>query len=192
MSDNEKGFASRWSKKKAEAREETVTTVSLEEQSDLTLEEQSDLILEEQNSLQETEPSNDDMLTEEDFDDVDFDALDKSSDYTRFVKSNVPAAIQKKALRKLWDSDSVFEVLDGMNDYDEDFTGDGLAGKVLKTAYQVGRGFVTDEDEAEKVTKSDDAEAPDEQVAETREIDVDDDQEKLTEAPASEKTTVDL
>lgn len=188
MSGDEKGFASRWSKRKAEAREETPADSSLEEQKVSSLEEQDE--------IQEIEPSDDDLLTEEDFDDVDFDALDKFSDYTRFVKSNVPAAIQQKALRKLWGSDSVFEVLDGMNDYDEDFTGNGLAGKVLKTAYKVGRGFLSNEDEPEKTTKSDDVPVPEEQVSETRKIDVEKDREELreelTEAPTGETSKVDL
>lgn len=184
MSGEEKGFASRWSKRKAEAREESAVDDFVEEQTIASLKEQDE--------IQETEVSEDELLTEEDFDDVDFDALDKSSDYTRFIKPNVPAAIQKKALRKLWDSDSVFEVLDGMNDYDEDFTGDGLAGKVFKTAYKVGRGFITDEDEPEKIAELESAPAPDEQVSETREIDIESDQEELVEITTDEKTTVDL
>ncbi len=130
----DKGFAERWSKRKVAARESEADAVPLPEE-------------EISPAVQETD---EELLSEEDFDDVDFDALDKSSDYTRFIKANVPAAIQKKALRKLWGSDPVFEVLDGMNDYDEDFTGNGLAGKVLKTAYKVGRGFLNDEDEPDK------------------------------------------
>ncbi|HFC04625.1 MAG TPA: DUF3306 domain-containing protein [Rhizobiales bacterium] len=137
MSGDEKGFAARWSERKIAAREDSVTNEILPDQ---------DLSLPEEHAIEDVpDADGSELLTEEDFDDVDFEALDKSSDYTRFAKSNVPAAIQQKALRKLWESDSVFEVLDGMNDYDEDFTGNGLAGKVLKTAYKAGRGFLTEE-----------------------------------------------
>ena len=137
MSKDKQGFAARWSKKKAEARLEAQTSGAPE--------------ADETANNDESAPEPDgEMLSEADFEDVDFDALDKSSDYTRFIAANVPAAIQKKALRRLWASDEVFEVLDGMNDYDEDFTGTGLAGKALKTAYKVGRGFVTDDDRPEQ------------------------------------------
>ena len=138
MTADEKGFAARWSKRKVAARQE--------ENDDLQ-EEIQDQAVSDQSVPDQQKNTEEELLTEEDFDDVDFDALDKSSDYTRFAKANVPAAIQKKALRKLWESDSVFEVLDGMNDYDEDFTGNGLAGKVFKTAYKVGRGFLSDDEE---------------------------------------------
>jgi len=137
MSNDEKGFAARWSKRKAAARQDddTEDAVQVPELSDA----------DERGDAEAEKDGDSEVLTEEDFEDVDFDALDKSSDYTRFARANVPAAIQQKALRKLWASDSVFEVMDGMNDYDEDFTGNGLAGKVLKTAYKVGRGFLSDD-----------------------------------------------
>jgi len=143
ISDN-KGFAARWSKRKVEARQETDLKDQPEEEAALV---QPQPEAELPQIVADTDAPDSEMLTEADFEDVDFEALDISSDYTRFIQTNVPEEIQKKALRKLWDSDSVFEVLDGMNDYDEDFTGDGLAGKVFKSAYKVGRGFITDEDD---------------------------------------------
>ncbi len=144
MNNDDKEFLSRWSQRKAEARKDGKER----EENDAA-------------APGETEPAPEgEMLAESDFDDVDFDALDNSSDYTRFAKANVPGAIQKLALRKLWDSDPVFEVLDGMNDYDEDFTGTGLAGKALKTAYKVGKGYLLDEDEPpEETAKSKDTPA---------------------------------
>lgn len=148
MADEDEGFLSRWSKRKSVTRsdngkQELQQTAKLAPELDPHANE-ADIEIALTNS---SEPSQTEMLGEADFEDVDFDRLDKSSDYTRFIKANVPAAIQKRALRKLWTSDSVFEVLDGMNDYDEDFTGDGLAGKIFKTAHKVGRGFITDEDD---------------------------------------------
>ncbi len=138
-SDNEEGFLSRWSKRKGAARESSDEEDNADGLETAAIGNDGD------------EPaidgsSGEEMLDASDFDDVDFDKLDESSDYTRFIKANVPASIQQQALRKLWTSDPVFEVLDGMNDYDEDFTGTGLAGKVLKTAHKIGRGFVDDED----------------------------------------------
>lgn len=149
MADEHEGFLSRWSKRKTDIRsgdsaEETPKTAALASESDPRVDTDGNEIT----SVVSSEDTRVEMLEEADFEDVDFDELDKSSDYTRFIKANVPAAIQKRALRKLWASDSVFEVLDGMNDYDEDFTGNGLAGKIFKTAHKVGRGFLTDEDDA--------------------------------------------
>ena len=151
MSTPENGFMDRWSKRKSDARSKTPETPELELQDKAAgpgdmanLAEQPGLPA----PLPGAEPPGADPAgAEAEFDDVDFDKLDKSSDYTRFIRTNVPAAIQRRALRKLWASDPVFEVLDGMNDYDEDFTDAALAVKTLKTAWQVGKGYLKDEDE---------------------------------------------
>ena len=97
------------------------------------------------------------VLTEEDFADVDFDALDYESDYRRFMVKGVPELIQRKALRKLWQSNPILACVDGLNDYDEDFTDAALAVDAIKTAYKVGRGYLSDEDleEMEKIGKPD-------------------------------------
>jgi len=49
------------------------------------------------------------------------DTLTAESDFTRFMADGVPELLRKAALRKLWRSSPVFAVLDGLNDYDEDF-----------------------------------------------------------------------
>lgn len=65
-------------------------------------------------------------------------------DFSAFMADGVPAFLRKRALRVLWRSNPVLANLDGLNDYDEDFTSPELTQKVLATAYQVGRGFVTE------------------------------------------------
>lgn len=88
-------------------------------------------------------------LTEEDFTDADFAALDARSDYTRFMGDKVPAAIRQKALAKLWTSDPVFAGLDPIHDYHGDYTDAAVAVKEgLATAYRVGRGFLNDDEVA--------------------------------------------
>lgn len=90
------------------------------------------------------------MLTEADFADVDFAALDASSDYSRFMASNVPDAIRRKALQKLWTTDPLFTSIDPCHDYHGDYTDAAVAvGDSLKTAYRVGRGFLDDKELAE-------------------------------------------
>ncbi len=77
----------------------------------------------------------------------DIDSLDKTSDFSVFLKEGVPEAIRRKALRRLWRLDPVLANLDGLNDYDEDFSVLGLVAGQLKTIYKVGKGYL-DEDEA--------------------------------------------
>src|SRR5204863_10140657 len=90
-------------------------------------------------------------LTEADFADVDFDALDAKSDYARFLAKGVPEAIKQKALRKLWASDPVFSQIEPLQEYAGDFTDAAVAvpAGTLKTAYRVGKGFLSDEEVAE-------------------------------------------
>jgi putative acetyltransferase len=90
-------------------------------------------------------------LTEADFADVDFETLDAKSDYTRFLGPGVPAAIKRKALHKLWASDTVFSQVEPFQEYAGDFTDAAVAVPAgsLKTAYRVGKGFLTDEEIAE-------------------------------------------
>lgn len=77
---------------------------------------------------------------------TDFDALDYSSDYTAFMREGVPDALRRRALRRLWQSDPVLANIDGLNDYDEDFTDAALVVKALQSAYNVGRGYFTQEE----------------------------------------------
>lgn len=51
----------------------------------------------------------------------DIETLDKDSDFTVFMKEGVPEALKRQALRKLWRSDPVFAVIDGLDDYDDDY-----------------------------------------------------------------------
>ncbi len=90
-------------------------------------------------------------LTEADFADVDFDALDAKSDYSRFLQAGVPDSIKHKALRKLWMSDALYTTPDPFQDYLHDYTDAAVAVPpgTLKTAYRIGKGFLTDEEAAE-------------------------------------------
>jgi putative acetyltransferase len=90
-------------------------------------------------------------LTEADFADVDFDALDAKSDYSRFLQTGVPDSIKNKALRRLWMSDALYTTPDPFQDYAHDYTDAAVAvpAGTLKTAYRVGKGFLSDEEAAE-------------------------------------------
>jgi putative acetyltransferase len=89
-------------------------------------------------------------LTEADFADVNFEALDYGSEYGRFMQSGVPEAIRKKALQKLWLSDPIFTQVDPFNEYAGDYTDAAVAAQgPLKTAYKIGRGFLTEQEAAD-------------------------------------------
>ena len=89
---------------------------------------------------------------------VDLETLTDNSDYAPFLRPGVPAALKNAALQKLWRSNPVFAVLDGLDDHFLDFRWPEKGGGVVRTAWKVGRGFLTDEDEASASPRG--AEAP--------------------------------
>lgn len=89
------------------------------------------------------------------------ETLKEGDDFSGFMQAGVPQFLRKRALRELWRSNPVLANLDGLNDYDDDFTSPELTQKVLATGYQVGRGFV------KKVLEDADPELPDVEEAET-------------------------
>ena len=77
---------------------------------------------------------------------IDIGSLDEESDYSPFFKAGVPADLKSAALQRLWRSNPVFANIDGLNDYDEDFTIPNTPMGAIKTAWKFGRGFLSDED----------------------------------------------
>jgi len=119
------------------------------------------------------------------FEEFDFDSLNYASDYTKFMKKGVPEAVKRRALRMLWSSNPILANLDGLNDYDEDFTDAALAVKVLTSNYKPGSGYLTEEEriasyseEARKAGPQPDDEDAEESVAEELDVeDMDDDED---------------
>ena len=74
----------------------------------------------------------------------DIDSLTAESDFKPFLKAGVPKELKNQALRKLWRVNPAFGHLDGLNDYDGDFTDSATVVKGLKTLYKVGRGFLAE------------------------------------------------
>ena len=77
----------------------------------------------------------------------DIESLDKDSDFTVFLKDGVPERLRGLALRKLWRSNPAFAVIDGLDDYDDDFTllFPKAVAKAVKSAYQVAKGAAQDD-----------------------------------------------
>ncbi len=78
------------------------------------------------------------------------DAIELGTDITGFMRKEIPELLRRKALRSLWKSNPVLAVLDGLNDYDEDFTDAATASGAVKTLYKVGQGLI---DRTEKVAE---------------------------------------
>ncbi len=71
----------------------------------------------------------------------DIETLDKDSDFTPFLNINVPDEIRRLALRKLWASDPVLANLDGLNDYDEDYSALGMIAEKVSSLFKPGEGM---------------------------------------------------
>jgi hypothetical protein len=75
----------------------------------------------------------------------DIESLDETSDFAPFMAKGVPEFLRRRALRKLWRLNPLFANLDGLNDYDEDFTDAANLLTEIKTIYKVGKGMVSEE-----------------------------------------------
>jgi hypothetical protein len=69
------------------------------------------------------------------------ETLTADSDYSVFMKAEVPEETRLAALRKLWTSDPVLVAQDPLDFQNLDFRFPTVP-EVVKTAYQVGKGFV--------------------------------------------------
>ncbi|MFA8388173.1 MAG: DUF3306 domain-containing protein [Pelagibaca sp.] len=70
------------------------------------------------------------------------DNLQPGQDIAGFMNKAVPERLRRRALRQLWRLNPVLANLDGLNDYDGDFTNAATDAPGVKTAYQVGKGLL--------------------------------------------------
>lgn len=143
MADRETTFLSRWSRRKRDPRSGDETA---EETAEETVE------LADPTNPADTIPED----TIEDGDDAagdpevvaklpDIESLDETSDFAPFMAKGVPEILRRRALRKLWRLNPLFANLDGLNDYDEDFTDAANVLSEIKTIYKVGKGMISEE-----------------------------------------------
>jgi hypothetical protein len=122
----------RWSRKKTKAGKEVELAPASTAEPELSLEEQELAVNEAMSELELLEK----------YDLPDPDAIELGTDITGFMRKEIPELLRRKVLRALWKSNPVLAVLDGLNDYDEDFTGAATAGTAVKTLYKVGQGLI--------------------------------------------------
>jgi hypothetical protein len=70
------------------------------------------------------------------------DEMEPGDDFAAFARAAVPRHLKTIAWRRLWRSNTTLACLDGLNDYDGDFTGTGVPEGGLRTSYEVGRGIL--------------------------------------------------
>ena len=132
--DKDVNFLKRWSGRKTALREEQpIKQATVSDYDEVTLPDRQD-----ENDLEI-------MAVPEDLPNI--DTLNKDSDFSLFMREGTPEHLKKIALRKLFNSDPAFSVLDGLNDYDEDYSMIGMVTEAVSTRYKPGRGMVDSEDE---------------------------------------------
>lgn len=70
------------------------------------------------------------------------DRLEPGQDIAGFMNKAVPERLRGRAMRQLWRLNPVLANLDGLNDYDDDFTNAVTDAPGVKTAYKVGKGLL--------------------------------------------------
>lgn len=167
-------FLSRWARRKAEVREE-----EKREEAAATATPEADGAVDEQNR----------PITEEEIAALpDPDKLEHGADFKPFLRPGIPQALRQRALRRIWRVNPAIGFLDGMNEYDLDYTDAATVVDNLKTAYQVGRGFVIPEED-EKPSPADVAATPrNNEEADDRAVLAADGAEKSDEGPVSSAT----
>lgn len=117
------GFARRWSRRKLTVREKPEATPAAEAAQAPAEDKRSDAEILVALGLPEPE------------------ALKPGDDFSAFMARAVPARLRNRALRRLWRLNPTLAALDGLVDYDDDFTDAAMVVENLQTAYQVGRGW---------------------------------------------------
>jgi Protein of unknown function (DUF3306) len=133
--DPDEGFLQRWSRRKVEAR--SAADAATEDPS--VAAEGRPAALPQTPEPAQGEPA---PVAPEDLPDI--ESLDAGSDFSVFMRPGVPAQLRTQALRKLWRSDPIFSKIDGLLEYGEDYSIQSWPKGAIRTAYQIGRGFVNE------------------------------------------------
>ncbi len=128
MAEDEK-FVSRWARRKAESRQASAIDDDLETPVAGPDEVDGQTALAEDPEVVVEDPDDHPALG------IDIEKLDYDSDFTVFMHEKVPQALKRQALRRLWASNPILANVDGLNDYDEDFTDAATVVEGLKAAY---------------------------------------------------------
>jgi len=162
MDEKDEGFVQRWSRLKQQAREE-----QRPEEAPAAVPAEAPPVADKKDEKKEEKP----------FDPAELppvESLSKDSDYSAFMRPEVPQELRQKALRQLWATDPVLSSPDVFDMHNLDYNAVPTFPEGVKTLYRVGRGLVdameADAEEAEARKAAESRPAPDAAVQRTTEV----------------------
>jgi hypothetical protein len=139
--EQDEGFAGRWSRLKQRARRDEAVPPSPPIQAPPPVASPPNAVAEEQKKKP---------------DDIDLsqlpsiDSLGKDSDYSMFMRKGVPEDLRRQALRRMWQSDPVLSAPDALDMHNLDYNNVPTFPEGLKTLFRVGRGMIDAATEAQE------------------------------------------
>ena len=130
------GFLARWSRRKLTPKEQ------LPEEPDDSLPPEAarvvQTVAETEDAVDEAELSDEELLVRYELPDP--SSLTVADDVSAFMRSGIPTRLRNLALRRMWKLHPMLANLDGLVEYNDDYTDAATVIPNLKTTYQVGRG----------------------------------------------------
>ena len=93
------------------------------------------------------------------------DDLQPGDKIVAFMRDEIPERIKRRAMRALWRSNPVLACLDGLNDYDDDYTNLVTNMPGVPTSYQVGKGLTAHVEELQRQQELEDTQIADAEIA---------------------------
>ena len=144
--DSNEGFMSRWSKRKSNLKHDQGNEKNLKGKTELqesNVNEQKTVIKEEVDESQYSDLNDQELL--EKFKLPDPEKIKKEKGLDLFFKDGVPDRLRQIALRRVWKLNPIIRFADAeINDYHEDFTDAATVIEGMQTAYQVGKGYLSE------------------------------------------------
>ena len=144
--DSNEGFMSRWSKRKSNLKHDQGKEKNLKDKTELqesNVNEQKTIIKEEVDDSQYSDLNDQELL--EKFKLPNPEKIKKEKGLDLFFKDGVPDRLRQIALRRVWKLNPIIRFADAeINDYHEDFTDAATVIEGMQTAYQVGKGYLSE------------------------------------------------
>ena len=144
--DSNEGFMSRWSKRKSNLKHDQGNEKNLKGKTELqesNVNEQKIVIKEEVDESQYSDLNDQELL--EKFKLPNPEKIKKEKGLDLFFKDGVPDRLRQIALRRVWKLNPIIRFADAeINDYHEDFTDAATVIEGMQTAYQVGKGYLSE------------------------------------------------
>ena len=144
--DSNEGFMSRWSKRKSNLKHDQGNKKNLKGKTELqesNVNEQKTVIKEEVDESQYSDLNDQELL--EKFKLPNPEKIKKEKGLDLFFKDGVPDRLRQIALRRVWKLNPIIRFADAeINDYHEDFTDAATVIEGMQTAYQVGKGYLSE------------------------------------------------